>query len=189
VHLQTIKQRIFRMQRLLEDLLEYSRVGHGQLEKQTGSLRTLIDHAIELCCIPTTITLEVDGVDFEIETWLTPLETCLRNLIGNAVKHRDSPTGRIQIRFECGDEFIQLSVADDGRGIQAQHFERIFRMFETLRRRDEVEGSGMGLAFIKKTLETYGGRISVESPNLWSGTTFHLFWPNATRNQTKGLDR
>lgn len=186
-HLQTIKLRIFRMQRLLEDLLEYSQVGHGQSLRQTARSRAVIDRTIELCSIPSTISVEVIDEDVEVETWITPLETCLRNLVGNSVKHRDSATGRIQVRCRQIDDFILFSVSDDGRGIPAEHFERVFRMFETLRRRDEVEGSGMGLALVKKTVETYGGSISVESLNEWSGTTFHLRWPNAMSKSSKSI--
>jgi signal transduction histidine kinase len=178
-HLHAIKQRIFRMQRLLEDLLEYSKVGKDESNIKTFNSQTVIQSAMELSEIPPTINVEFTGDDYEVETWITPLETCLRNLIGNSVKHRDVKSGRIEIHCEQFDDFITFSVADDGRGIPSEHHERIFRMFEALKRRDEVEGSGMGLAVVKKTVEIYGGSITVESPNKWSGSTFHLRWPNS----------
>jgi PAS domain S-box-containing protein len=183
-HLQMIKDRIFRMQRLLEDLLEYSQAGQDDSGTRTMSSLAVVQAAIDLCDPPAAINIELTGDDTKLETWITPLETCLRNLIGNSIKHRAHPTGRIRIASEQSGDFITFSVSDDGCGIPVQHHERIFRMFEVLRRRDEVEGSGMGLAVVKKTVEAFGGSITVESPNSWSGSTFHLRWPNASRTST-----
>ncbi len=183
-HLQMIKKRIFRMQQLLEDLLEYSQVGHDTGSTRKVNLNCVIQSAIELCEIPANIKLEFIGDDTEFETWVTPLETCIRNLIGNSIKHRDHPGGRVRIETKQSVNFITFSVCDDGRGIPVEHHERIFRMFEALKRRDEVEGSGMGLAVVKKTVEAIGGSVTVESPNFWGGCTFHLHWPNGPRVST-----
>ena len=71
---------------------------------------------------------------------------------------------------------IEFTVADDGPGIDQAFHARIFQMFQTLKPRDHVEGSGMGLALVKKTLEVYGGRIDVESADQ-QGSTFRFIWP------------
>lgn len=73
---------------------------------------------------------------------------------------------------------MTFSITDNGPGIDPMYHERIFQIFQTLRPRDEVEGSGIGLAVVKKTIESYGGAIQVES-TVGQGTTFHFTWPKA----------
>ena len=106
----------------------------------------------------------------------TPLETVLRNLINNAIKHHDRADGHVHIVAEEHDDFVEFCVIDDGPGIHPQYHERIFELFQTLKPRDQVEGSGMGLAIVKKTVENYGGSITVESTE-GEGATFRFTWP------------
>ena len=73
-------------------------------------------------------------------------------------------------------DYYRFSVADDGPGIAEEYQERVFAMFQTLRPRDEVEGTGMGLALVKKTIEIHGGTVTMES-KLGEGTTIHFTWP------------
>jgi signal transduction histidine kinase len=73
-------------------------------------------------------------------------------------------------------EWFEFCVADDGPGIAPQFHERIFEVFQTLRPRDEMEASGMGLAIAKKTVEHAGGRIWVES-HAGQGAAFYFTWP------------
>jgi signal transduction histidine kinase len=71
-----------------------------------------------------------------------------------------------------------LSVADDGPGIDAAYHIRIFQLFQTLKPRDEIEGSGMGLALVKKTVESRGGQVQVAS-TAGQGAVFRFRWPKA----------
>ena len=73
-------------------------------------------------------------------------------------------------------DYIEFTVCDDGPGIAREFQERVFQMFQTLRPRDEVEGSGMGLAMVKKIVETQGGEISLESEE-GNGANFRFTWP------------
>jgi signal transduction histidine kinase len=107
-----------------------------------------------------------------------PLELIFRNLLGNAIKHHDCATGHITITGQEAESFVEFAVSDDGPGIPRAYHDRIFQMFQTLRPRDEVEGSGMGLALVKKTLEVHGEAIRVESAP-GRGTTFRFIWPKA----------
>jgi signal transduction histidine kinase len=100
----------------------------------------------------------------------------LRNLVSNAIKHHDKPSGTVLISSAVREEMVEFVVADDGPGIDPIFHERIFQMFQTLRPRDQVEGSGMGLAVVQKIIESVGGTISVES-ELGKGSTFHFTWP------------
>ena len=99
-----------------------------------------------------------------------------RNLVDNAVKYMDKPRG--QIRIDCAEEdgFWKFSVADNGRGIREKHFEKIFQMFQTFASRDEIEGTGIGLAIVKKLVETSGGSLWVES-QVDEGSTFFFTLP------------
>jgi len=89
----------------------------------------------------------------------------------------DKPEGRIRIGCVEENGFWNFSVADNGPGIEERHFERIFRIFQTLSPRDEFESTGVGLTVIKKIVELYGGEIWVES-KLGQGCTFFFTLPS-----------
>jgi signal transduction histidine kinase len=108
-----------------------------------------------------------------------PLETVLRNLLGNAIKHHNRPDGHIQVSAYwpgAALDMVEFSVQDDGPGMAQEYHERIFELFQTLQPRDQVEGSGMGLAIVKKTVESVGGAITVESTE-GEGTCLRFTWP------------
>jgi signal transduction histidine kinase len=100
-------------------------------------------------------------------------------LINNAAKHHDKENGIITIDIEEKENQYQISVHDDGPGIEPQYHAKIFEMFQTLKSRDETEGSGMGLAFVRKILTNYGCEITVES-RPGQGATFRFTWPKNT---------
>jgi signal transduction histidine kinase len=105
-----------------------------------------------------------------------PLQQVLMNLIGNAIKHHDKPVGNISVTIEdTGPEFA-FTVADDGPGIAKKFHERAFKMFQTLKPRDQVDGSGMGLAMVRKHVATVGGTLSLESEEN-AGCVFRFTWP------------
>lgn len=176
-HLRKLRQRIARLDRLLDDLLQYSRAGHQKgdvLPVQTGSL---VRSVVELLNPPPGFAVTVvDGMPL-LTTHKTPLELVFRNLIDNAIKHHDRAEGHIEISAAVKGRFVEFSVRDDGPGIPAEYHGRIFRMFQTLKPRDETDGSGIGLAVVKKVVERQGGQVSVESGS-GCGTTFRFTWPN-----------
>jgi signal transduction histidine kinase len=112
-----------------------------------------------------------------ITTFVTPFEQVLRNLFSNAIKHHHRKEGRIELSWRKNENgYYAFSVTDDGPGIPRQYHERVFGMFQTLRPRDEVEGSGMGLALVKKIVENYGGKVSIESDGIL-GCCITFTWP------------
>lgn len=123
-----------------------------------------------------------------LTTVRVPLELVLRNLIGNAIKHHDRPDGHVHVNAQAiarsevpaetnqAGDLIEFTIADDGPGIDPAFHERIFQMFQTLQPRDLVEGSGMGLAIVKRMVESHGGTIRVESV-LGGGARFKFTWP------------
>lgn len=181
-HLEQLRDRASRMERLLDDLLSYSRAGRLKAPVEPFDLRHAIDNAISLAGIPSGFAVEAHAESIHMVSPRAPLEQVIRNLLGNAVKHHTRSDGRIQISAERRGKGVEISVTDDGPGIPNEFHERVFRMFQTLRPRDEVEGSGMGLAIVKKLVEAHGGRVALESgPE--RGTQVRFTWPAATNGE------
>ena len=175
-HLSKLQQRVTRMERLLDDLLAYARAGKISGSIKQVNLNTLVDDVIEVLALPEGFNVEIIGTLPTINAYQSRLELVLRNLIGNAVKHHDQSTGLVQISAKENGHFIEFSVSDNGPGISRKYHERIFEMFKTLKPRDEVEGSGMGLAVVKKTIANQGGTIHLESDGT-RGSCFFFSWP------------
>ncbi|MEM9023643.1 MAG: ATP-binding protein, partial [Bacteroidota bacterium] len=91
------------------------------------------------------------------------IQQLFQNLISNAIKYMDKPEGIIRIGCEDVSNEWHLYVADNGPGIEAKYFDRIFRIFQTLNSRDDYESTGVGLTIVKKIVDLHGGRIWVES--------------------------
>ena len=112
----------------------------------------------------------------------TSLGQVFQNLLGNATKFMDKAKGRVNIG--CADEGAHwlFSVADNGPGIEEKYYGKIFQIFQTLAPRDKVEGTGVGLALVKKIIETWGGRVWVES-TVGKGSTFYFTLPKKRREK------
>jgi signal transduction histidine kinase len=174
-HLVKLRSRIKRMEKLLDDLLAYSRAGRLPHAPEKVETRTLVVELVEELGVPAGFTIRVDESLPTLVTARVPLEVVLRNLINNAVKHHTRPDGHVSITAQEQGAYIEFSVADDGPGIGEQYHARIFDLFRTLKPRDQVEGSGMGLAIVKKIVESQGGTIGVESSE-GRGATFRFTW-------------
>ncbi|RAM64584.1 PAS domain-containing sensor histidine kinase [Herbaspirillum rubrisubalbicans] len=180
-HLHMMQQRIARMDKLLDDLLLYSRVGRSELLLADMDAYDLVRQIYDSYLPVSTFTLHLEGQNFPIRTCQPTLEQVLRNLMSNAVKHHDRPQGTITVAVRrLADDLAEFTVADDGPGIDPTFHQRVFQMFQTLRPRDEVEGSGIGLALVKKLVENAGGKISLLSnAPIQRGCTFMFTWPIA----------
>ncbi|MCE7984971.1 MAG: PAS domain S-box protein [Caldilinea sp. CFX5] len=183
-HLQKLRGRAFRMERLLDDLLIYSRLGRRSDLSEPVPIDRLLQDIVEMLAPPPGFTITTTGALPVLTTARAPLELVLRNLINNAIKHHHQPAqGVVTITVQAVGAFLEFAVSDNGPGIDPQHHERIFGLFQTLRPRDDVEGSGMGLAIVKKAVEQRNGTIRLTSaPN--QGTTFYFTWPLTETNQS-----
>jgi signal transduction histidine kinase len=175
-HLQLMRSRIKRMEILLDDLLAYSRVGRTETDIVEVKTRNLIEDIFDITAPNKPIKLILADNLPTLKTQKAPLELVFRNLISNAIKHHDKAQGTITISSEPTENGIEFTVKDDGPGIPLEHQERVFKMFQTLKPRDQIEGSGIGLAIVKKAVESVGGKISLES-NGQQGCTFRFTWP------------
>lgn len=183
-HLRLMRTRISRMEKLLDDLLAYSRVGRNSDESIRVDTHELITNIFDLTAPEKPFQLVLADKLPKTLTQKAPLALVFRNLISNAIKHHDKAQGAlwvsarpVSVNGVPGHEF---EFKDDGPGIPPEQQERAFGMFQTLKPRDEVEGSGVGLAFVKKTVEHMGGSIQVESDGL-HGCTFRFTWPKTPR--------
>ena len=166
-------QGAMRMQRLIEDLLAFSRVGTRAAALVPTDANAALDAALE----------NLKAAAGEAGATLTrgPLPTVLAdpvqlgqlftNLVGNAVKFRGTEPPRVQIGAERDATQWVFRVRDNGIGIDPQYFERIFVIFQRLHGRNEYPGTGIGLAVCRKIVERHGGRIWVESEE-GGGATF-----------------
>jgi signal transduction histidine kinase len=176
-------QRTERLGRLLDDLLAYSRVGRKVGELVEVDSAELIRDMIELMGEPAGISIEAKGKLPTFITYAAPLEQVFRNLIGNAVKHHPGPTGKVSIACEEVEDHYLFSVTDDGAGIPPEYADRVFQMFQTLKPRDEVEGSGIGLAIVSRIVEWQGGRVWFDPGPEGRGTVFNFQWQRSVPDQ------
>jgi signal transduction histidine kinase len=174
-----LRGRVRRLDRLITDLTEFARAGHGEPTLETVDVRALLAEVVELVQPPEDFVIDADLRIAPFETAPYPLKGVLLNLVGNAIKHHDRGAGRVEVRgHDAGDRW-EFVVSDDGPGIPPQFHARVFEMFQTLSPRDSVEGSGMGLALVKKLVEGAGGNVSLESDA--RGAAFRFTWPKQWR--------
>lgn len=174
-YLGLMRNRLTRMEALLDSLLQYARVGRTEQKMEELDLEAVAKEIFDLQGLREHFRLETDSLP-TITTHGTPLKQVLRNLIGNAAKHHDKGQGIIRVQARLRGGFYEFSVSDDGPGIPEQYHSRVFLMFHTLRPRDEVEGCGMGLTMAKKIVENYGGAIGLEAAKP-RGTRVVFTWP------------
>ena len=167
-----------RMKTLIQDLLSISRVGTGGLllqptdvEMVLGEVLINLKPAIEKSA--AAVTHDPLPMVMADRVQLTQL---LQNLIGNAIKFRDGLPPRVHLGAGRQNGQWVFSIRDEGIGMDAQHLERIFVIFQRLHGREQYPGTGIGLAICKKIVERHGGRIWVES-EAGRGSTFYFTLP------------
>ena len=176
-----VRDGVRRMDRLITDLLAYSRVGRTSSEQPVP-----IDGALRAVIADLQFEIEDAGAVVQVMDGLPTvlgdqgeMERLFQNLLGNALKYRYPDVAPvITVQCEDGGDVWLISVIDNGIGIAPEHQERIFGIFQRLHARDEFEGTGVGLAIVKKILERHGGTIQVDpSRGAGEGTAMLLTWP------------
>lgn len=170
-----LRASVTKMDELLSALLEYARVGQADVTIEPLDLRESIIGVVDMLGTERFDITVADDMP-TIVTARSPFERVILNLVANALKHHDKDRGSIVIGGKWLGEHYQITVADDGPGIAETKHVEAFKMFRKLSTRGKHEGSGMGLALIKKIVEHAGGQITL-SPNRPRGCAFRFTWP------------
>jgi signal transduction histidine kinase len=174
--LRRIRDLSMRMRRMIDAALEYARVGRTEDRVEQLDSGAVVRELIEFLAAPAGVTIHVAPDMPRIESERVPFEQVMRNLLSNALTYGRRPDGapaRIDVGARDNGESWEFTVADDGPGIPEAQQNRIWRLFHTTR---PGEGTGLGLALVKRIVESRRGKISVvSSPG--SGATFHVCWP------------
>ena len=171
-----------RMRDLIRDLLEFSRLGSDvaftQLDLNQIVTEIMDEQQADIQAVKATIDV---GPLPAIMGHHTDVKQLFQNLISNGLKYRRPEVApHIVIRSKVEQDQYQFSIADNGIGIEGQHFDRVFQLFQRLHGRGQYAGTGIGLATCKKVVEIYGGKIWLDS-TLGVGTTFYFTLPKVIK--------
>jgi signal transduction histidine kinase len=184
-----IRNSALRMQRLINDLLKFSRLGQQKSPFAPVGLNTMLMHVrvnLQYALDAKKADLRVDKLP-TVMCDATAMTEVFHNLISNAIKYNDKPHPVVEIGCvektspQSGQAEYVIHVRDNGMGIKAEYFEKIFQIFQRLQRDDE--GTGIGLTIVKRVVEWHGGCVWVES-ELGHGTTFYFTLPKRELNET-----
>ncbi|HNY77873.1 MAG: ATP-binding protein [Sedimentisphaerales bacterium] len=188
--LHLLKGRVSRMSELIDSILHYSEIGRTAKCLERVDLRVLVPEVIAQVAPPPTIRVTIEDTLPVVISERVRLIQVFQNLISNAVKYMDKPEGTIRIGCFEQEQYWTFSVADNGPGIDQKYFGKIFEMFQTLARRDELESTGIGLAVVKKIVELHGGTVWIES-TVGEGSTFFFTLPKlnvASAQSTRSMN-
>ncbi|WP_437743691.1 ATP-binding protein [Sorangium sp. So ce1504] len=181
--MELLRGRVRRMEALIEGILAYSRATRFRQKPESVDLERLAREVVELIAPrpPARVTLDVPPAT--LRTYRVPLQQVLMNLITNGLKHAGREDAAVSVSAREQGDRVEVSVSDNGPGIAPAFQEKVWGMFQTLQARDKVESTGIGLAIVRKIVESRGGRAWVESDGK-SGATFRFTWPR--REEAEG---
>ncbi len=184
-YLELLKGRVRRLGRLLRDILDFSRVEHQFAQDNLDIVEgTQLIEDIGYLIDFGPFTLRSSDSFLKARFQRAPMTRILLNLIGNSINHHDRSSGTIEVYLsESGGKYV-ISVTDDGPGIPWAYSNKIFDIFQTIQPRDAVEGSGMGLAVVKKIISFYDSKVWVER-NDGRGATISFTWPKELMDSSK----
>jgi len=171
-YLDIIPQRTKRMEDLINGLLDYARISQKTNISDidvTGLVKDIVDSIV-----PRHVRVELDNLP-RLYAERLKLEQVFSNLISNSVKYTPPLNGHIRVSCKEYPEFYMFSVKDNGVGIDPEYHEKIFEIFQTLREKDEIESTGVGLAIVKKIIEDQHGTIKIISKP-GEGAEFIFTW-------------
>ncbi|KTD69361.1 two-component sensor histidine kinase [Legionella steelei] len=175
-HLALLRQRTLRLSNLIDGILQYSRAGRVDLNIELVNVKTVLKEIIENINPEGQFTILYPKRLPIFKTAKIPLVQVLSNLLNNSIKHHHRKKGLITVEVKPLGAFYLFTIKDDGPGIASEFFDKIFVVFQTLKSRDELESTGVGLSIVKKIVEFQGGKIMVQS-ELGKGTTMSFTWP------------
>jgi PAS domain S-box-containing protein len=173
--MQLLRNRVHRMQALLNGLLEYSRAGKNHTPISTVDVNSLLTDILQTIAPPATFTIKILSPMPILDTRRHPLQQIFAHLIDNAIRHHPTKTGIVEISAIDRGDLYEFAIADNGDGIEPQFQDRIYTIFQTLKPRDVQENVGAGLAIVKKITIAEGGTIQLESA-AGKGAIFRFTW-------------
>ena len=177
-HIDRLKDQITHLGSLISDLSDYSKAGSNLQKAEEVDLEDSLKSIFDIIEGSDCIQFETRLPNNIITTYRAPLMLVFRNLIENAIKYNNRDKGKISISQEDQGKNWVFSVSDNGPGIDPKHHGKVLLPFRKLERKDKVPGNGMGLALVKKAVESVGGTITIISdPAKQPGTTFQFTWP------------
>jgi light-regulated signal transduction histidine kinase (bacteriophytochrome) len=166
-----IEDTLQKMEGLISGILSFSSINEDSLDLVKTDLYKVVNEALGLIHIPDHVSILVSkDLPWVIGDKIR-LRQLFQNLIGNAVRYSDKPESRIEVGCAHIDGRIVFHVKDNGVGIDQAHYQRIFRIFQSLS--DKQESTGIGLSIVKKIIDLHKGEIWLES-EVGSGTTFYF---------------
>ncbi|MGP6086979.1 CHASE domain-containing protein [Antarctobacter jejuensis] len=189
MHLNLIRDRVGRMNDLTKGIMEFSRVGNygDQSDPEVTISAVVADCIADFEVTPGQITVDsdIDRISCDSHNFRRVLE----NLIGNAFKyHPRRALARVWLTVTDLEDSLQVSVRDDGNGIAPEFHEKIFEVFQTLRKAGEPESTGIGLAIVRKAVKRHGFDIQVVSTGS-GGTEFIFHWPKYALTETPYMEK
>ena len=170
-----ILQSAGRLDELVHDLLSYAKVNAEKIEVSQFNFKQTVEEVLQNInyeIINYGVEVRLENCDQEVHADLIKVRQVLQNLISNAIKFRNPEgTPKLKIGLEDTGEHFQISVSDNGRGIEEKYQHTIFESFKRLVTASEVEGTGLGLSICKSVVEKHGGNIWMQS-EVGKGTTF-----------------
>ncbi|WP_397446228.1 ATP-binding protein [Polaribacter sp. R77954] len=159
------------MENLISDVLKFSSIDSEIKEDEEVNLNKLVKKLIQVLYVPDHVSINIVKKLPIIKGDRTKFEQLFQNLIINAIKFINKDQGVVNIDFEERQSFYQFSIQDNGIGIEKRHFDKIFKIFQSLKKSED--SSGIGLSIVKKIVDIYKGEIWLES-ELNQGTTFYF---------------
>ena len=183
-YLSMLMNRTTRLHHLIEGILEYSRIGRKDLEKENVSTMDIVRSAIDLVSTADDTKVIIDNELPPVWYNSTQLSQVFQNLIGNAIKFMEEPDGKVSIGSVLHNNNVEFYIEDNGPGINPDHFDRVFKIFQTLHARDNLESTGIGLTIVKKIIELNGGRVWLDK-KATDGTCIRFSIPLYSRKNSK----
>lgn len=172
-----LRGRVHRMEALINSILKYSRAGKTKENQDRVNSKEVVYSVLEKTEVPRNLSILVDDLLPVVTANRRDLMEVFNVFISNAINHNTSDEPVVNITYKYAGTKTEFCIADNGPGISIEFHEKIFTIFQTLERRDDVENIGAGLAIGKKIIEDYGGKVWLES-KLGEGTRFYFDWPN-----------
>jgi signal transduction histidine kinase len=172
-YLDLLKNRVLRLELLIDGVLAYSRAGRAGAVTEQVDLNTIVTEVIEMLDPAPNVKIQVDNTLPTLVAAKSSMTQVFSNLIGNAIKHNDKENIEIHIGSSAYQGDWLLYVRDNGPGIPEEFHEKVFKIFQTLKTKDDVDSTGIGLSIVKKIIDSAGGKIWIESKP-GEGTAFYF---------------